>query len=107
MKLLTKTKYKEIENILYKYNKEYKKNILITKSITEVLEFFNSSPPHLYFLDMYYFKREKYKNRYPDNSALFKKLCRDLYIVESTGYDVKRELIYKIAMVFYKNGVIK
>ena len=108
MKLLSKNKYEEIENILYNYEQNIYNKQNIIDSISELEEFFENSPPHIYFLKTYYFNRYKYKNRYPknDNVGLFKKICKDLYIEIPTGYLIKKELIYKTAMIFYKNEVI-
>ena len=109
MRLLTKNEYKQIENLLYEYgqNKDDKKYTECMKNaFKEIEEFFENSPPHLYFLHTYYFDRYKYKNRYPNNASLLKKICKDLYIEQPTGYIIKRELIYKIAIIFYKNKVI-
>lgn len=104
MKLLPKETYKKIEEILYNYKKC--NNDQIRKSIKEVKEFFIDRP-HVYFLDKYYITRNEYKNRFPANSIWLKKICDDLYVEEPTGYRIKQELIYKTAMIFYKNGVIK
>lgn len=107
MKLLTNDEYKMIENYLYEYNPLALYNdIKIKNSIEEVKEFFEDRP-HKYFLEKYYLERKDYVNRYPSNSSFLKKICKDLYIEEPTGYRVKQELIYKTAMIFYKNGVIK
>ena len=84
MRLLPKSKYKEIENILYSYGQKIYNKQNIIDSINEIEEFFENSPPHKYFLDIYYFNRHKFKNRYPTNSSLLNKICKDLYIEQPT-----------------------
>lgn len=80
MKLLTNDEYKKIEKILYN-NKETAG--IIYNSIENVKQFF-SGRPHIYFLENYYLNRDKYKNRYPSNSSMLRKICKDLYIQEPT-----------------------
>ncbi len=103
MRLLTNNEYKKIENLLYENNSD---NISIQCSIREITNFFKGTEYHEYFLTKYYFNRNQYKNRYPKNSMFFKQICKELYIEEPTLYIIKKEVIYKAAMIFYKNGVI-
>lgn len=104
MRLLPKSEYKKIENILY--NSENIDDINIQNSLAELNAFFENSLWHKYFLEKYYYSRYQYKNRFAKNSDFFKYICTELYIEEPTLYIVKREILYKAAMIFYKNGVL-
>lgn len=103
MKLIDNETYQKIEGILY--NCLTTNDLNVKKSIESLNNFFKETD-HLYFLQNYYYRRNLYTNRYPRNSLLFKKICKDLYIEEPTLYIIKKEVIYKAAMIFYKNGVI-
>lgn len=103
MKLISNETYQKIEGILY--NCLGTTDLNIKKSIDSLNNFFKDTD-HLYFLQNYYYNRDSCKNRYPRNSLLFRKICKDLFIEESTLYIIKKEIIYKAAMIFYKNGVI-
>ena len=103
MKLLTKEIYDRVENILLNYKNTVDENI--RKSLVELSMFFKGTD-HMYFIQHYYYCREDYKNRYPRDSNLFEYICKKLYIEKPTLYIIKKEVIYKAAMIFYKNGVI-
>lgn len=103
MKLLSKETYKKIEKILYDAHETTDPKV--TKALEALNNFFKGSE-HEEFLNTYYYNRHKYNNRCPKNSMLFKKICNQLYIEEPTLYIIKKEVIYKAAMIFYKNGVI-
>lgn len=103
MKLLTNEVYRKIENLLYSRNIIVNTNTL---AALKKLEDFFKGTDHMYFLKNYYYDRKNYKNRYPKNSMLFKQICKELYIEEPTLYIIKKEVIYKAAMIFYEKGVI-
>lgn len=103
MKLLTNNVYKKVEKLLYNYKNTTDE--IIKKSLIELSEFFNGTD-HMYFLEHYYYYRDDYKNRCPKNSTLFDYICKKLYIEKPTLYIIKKEVIYKATMIFYKNGVI-
>lgn len=103
MKLLTNEIYGKIEGILYNYWNTTNENV--KKSLVELGKFFNGTD-HMYFIENYYYNRQNYKNRCPKDSMLFDQICKDLYIEKPTLYIIKKEVIYKMAMILYKNGVI-
>ena len=102
MKLLTNDVYKKVEKLLYNYKNTTDE--IIKKSLIELSEFFNGTD-HMYFIEHYYYI-DDYKNRCPKNSNLFDYICKKLYIEKPTLYIIKKEVIYKAAMIFYENGVI-
>ena len=107
MKLLAKTDYDKVEELL----RVYCLNAVATweepykKAIDEIIEFFNV-PVYNKFLELFYFRRNEYKNRYPDNRSMFNYLCQLLYVQEPTLYMMRKEIIYKSAMIFYKYNLI-
>jgi len=105
MKLIDKATYKEIELILLNaQNEDLPDNT--KQALKELHDFFYGSL-HYEFIKAYYFNRYKYKYSCPNVADLFKKIYHDLYIEEPTLYQIKKEVIYKAAMIFYKNGVLK
>lgn len=104
MKLIDKKVYEEIEKLLVAGKNADKKEV--QESLQELNAFFKGTN-HYNFLKTYYYERHKYKYRYPRKEDLFKKVYRDLYVEEPTLYQIKKEVIYKAAMIFYKNGVLK
>lgn len=105
MKLVDKDTYREIETIL---ENAYQPNLpdYIKLSLHELDNFFGGTT-HYEFMKRYYYERDQYKYRYAKKKALFKKIYRELYVEEPTLYQIKKEVIYKAAMIFYKNGVLK
>ena len=102
MKLLNKQEYNTIENILRKNNED---NPVMVKSMREIKEFFDVSP-YKEFLQIFYLERNNYNNRYPDNRSLLRYLSKKLYVQEPTLYIIRKEIVYKATMIFYKYGII-
>lgn len=105
MKLLTTNEYKKVESYLKNYYKYMNRIIEYDKAIKEINSFFKNSI-YRTVLEVFYIYRNDYKNRYPSNSAIFKYLSAKLYIQEPTLYAIKKEIIYKSAMVFYKYSLM-
>lgn len=106
MKLLSKENYDKVEKYLREYKGYNVKTIEYIKSIEEIINFFVETP-YKDFLNIFYFDRREYKNRYPSNRLLFRHLCKTLYLQEPTLYIIRKEIVYKSAMIFYKNGILK
>ena len=106
MKLLEKQEYKTIEGLLTNYNlfTEPTENYLC--AMRELIKFFDVD---IYrdFLELFYFKRHEYKNRYPDNRSMLRYLSKKLYVQEPTLYMIRKEIVYKSAMIFYKYSILK
>lgn len=105
MKLLTKSEYNGIEELLraYKLCEEMEEPYKL--AMKEIIEFFDKDV-YKEFLNIFYFNRYKYINRYKDNRSLFSYLCSKLYVQEPTLYIIRKEIVYKAAMVFYKYNVL-
>ena len=99
MKLLNENEYKIVENLLKEHKEENK------EAINEIIIFFDV-PVYRDFLQLFYFDRHKYKNRYPDNRSMLQYLCKILFVQESTLYMIRKEIMYKSTMIFYKYKLI-
>lgn len=106
MKLLSNEIYNRVETLLREYYNNDNTIIEYTESMREIKQFFNASP-YKEFLQIFYFDRYKYKYRYPSNRMLFAYLCGILHVEEPTLYNIRREIIYKSAMIFYKNNIME
>lgn len=103
MKLLNNTEYRFVEKMLrnsYMYSPTSKLNVIIQ----ELFSFFDNQQ-YTDFISIFYIERYMYKNRYANNRALFQFLSRKLAIPESTLYLMRREIVYKSAMLFYKHSL--
>ena len=102
MKLLDKAEYDYIENILRGNNSRPE----IDESIKEVLEWFEKEKDYRDFYDMFYSRRGEYKNRYPSNSDMLYFLKKKLCCETTRIYQMRKDIVYKTAMVLYKNGLL-
>lgn len=104
MKLLQKNEYNRIEELLraYKLNNDMGETYQL--AMKEIIEFFDKDI-YKEFLNIFYFDRYKYINRYADNRSLFNYLCSELYVQEPTLYMIRKEIVYKSAMIFYKYNI--
>lgn len=106
MKLLPKNDYNAVEELLRVYGIAATMEEPYKKSMEEIIEFFNV-PVYKDFLYAFYFNRYQYMNRYNDNRSMMRYLCSQLFVSEDKLYGVRKEIIYKSAMIFYKNNVMK
>ena len=100
MRLLEKNEYIQVENLLKNYKLENNQN-----AMNEIILFFDV-PIYKEFLKLFYFERYKYKNRYKDNRSMLRYLTDKLYVSEPQLYMVRKEIVYKSAMVFYKYKIL-
>lgn len=105
MKLLNNSDYKKVEKYLKEYYLITKVSNEYKKSINEILQFFKQTP-YKEFLDIFYLHRFQYKNRYPSNSILFSYLSQKLFLQECTLYVIRKDIVYKSAMIFYKYNLL-
>ena len=105
MKLLTKNEYSAIEELLRAYDLCGTMEEPYKKAMEEIIHFFNKD---LYkeFLDIFYLHRYQYIHRYPSNSDLFVYLSQKLFVQQPTLYVMRKEIIYKAGMVFYKYQIL-
>ena len=104
MRLLSKSEYDTVEELLRAYGIAAELEEPFNSAMKELITFFNKSV-YKDFLQFFYFDRHKYINRYPDNRSMMTYLCNKLYIQEPTLYIVRREIVYKAAMIFYKYDI--
>ena len=104
MRLLTKTNYDTVEELL-KVNTSFANLDEPYKSAMKEITDFFKVPIYEEFLKLFYFERYKYKNRFPDNRAMIQYLCEKLYTSEPQLYTVRKEIVYKSAMIFYKYNI--
>lgn len=106
MRLLKRTDYLAVENYLKDYKIKNNDDIKYKKAFKELIEFFSESP-YKEFLTEFYFNRHDYKYRYPSNRLMFKFLSEKLFLEEPTLYAIRKEIVYKAAMIFYKYDILK
>ena len=94
-----------MKNFLRDYIHKKELSTIELLAVSELAEFF-SDEPYKTFLDVFYINRYSYKNRFPSNRSLFKYLSKTLYVQEPTLYIMRKEIIYKSAMIFYKYKII-
>lgn len=104
MKLLKKDEYKKLEEYLREY-KDYVDNKNYVKAINELVSFF-SDIEYSSVLNIFYLQRNSYLNRFPTNQALFSYLNCLLAIPIPTLYVMRKEIVYKAAMIFYKYDLL-
>lgn len=103
MKLLSSNEYKKVEYFLRNYTQFENLTNNMNNAIMEIKDFFNI-PLYKELLDVFYIHRYDYKNRYPTNATLFSYLSEKLNLQEPTLYVMRKEIVYKSAMIFYKYG---
>lgn len=103
MQILTTWQYKYVEYCLYGYQ-TLKESIeteqCMKNAIDKTLSFFKGTLHEqliVNFYFQYYAKKNKWKR-----SIFFRKICRRLHIEEATGYVMRREIIYRVAMYCYQ-----
>lgn len=107
MKLLTRDEYDKVENMLKDfYAKEIVEPPYLYKEAIEELKAFFIAEPYKTFLEIFFLNRHQYKYRYPSNSMMLKYLSDKLYLQEPTLYIMRREIVYKASMIFYKYNLL-
>lgn len=110
MRILENWQYKYIEKSLFNYNSLINSNLeteqKMVKAINETIKFFKGTI-HETMINEYYIKRDIYKKKY-SSSGHYRHVCTNLiHLEESSGYVVRREIIYKTAMHCYSLGIFK
>lgn len=106
MKLLPRPKYNMIEELLRTYEIAKELDEPFEKAIEEIVKFFDV-PIYKEFLQLFYFERHKFINRFPDSRSMMNYLKDKLYISETQVYTIRKEIVYKSAMIFYKYNIIE
>lgn len=110
MRLLEEWQYKFVEDSLRNYHKLKESNsetdILVCQAIERALQFFKDTQ-HETIMHEYYFNHIDYEKRYTAFGHHIKVFEDIAGRTASNGYFVRREIMYKVAMYLYSNGVFK
>lgn len=110
MRILNDWQYRYIEKSLFGYYDLQRSELDTEKrmfaAIEEALCYFSGSA-HEIMMREFYFKRTEHCKHYT-SSGHYRHVCIDLlHTEESNGYVIKREIIYRVAMICYELGVFK
>lgn len=110
MRLISDWQYKYIEKSLFNYydiqNSTLETEQKMVKAINRALTFFTGTS-HEIMMKEFYFNRDEYcKTHY--KAKHYNHVCLDLlYTEESNGFVIRREIVYRIAMMCYEIGLFK
>lgn len=108
MKIITNEQYKFIEHWLYNYNilplftgtSEQK----LLKAINETVKYFEGTG-HEIMMREFYFNSKTHLKKYT-KAGHYTHVCLDLvHTEEPNGYVIRREIVYRVAMMCYALGV--
>lgn len=108
MKILNNGQYKYIEACLFNYNELSHSTDTIEqkmlKAINETLNYF-SGTSHETMMREYYFNSKTYLKKYT-RAGHYTHICLDIiHTEEPNGYVIRREIVYRVAMMLYALGV--
>lgn len=110
MRLLEEWQYKFVENSLQNYyalkESTAETDRKVCEAIERALEFFKDTQ-HEMIMYEFYFNHLYYKKRYNILAYHIKLFEHVVGRTTANGYFVRREIIYKVAMYLYSNGVFK
>lgn len=110
MRLLEEWQYKFVENSLRDYYKlkesKTETDMKVCQAIERALQFFVDTQ-HEMIMCEFYFNHEKYEKRYTPLGHHIKVFEDIAGRTTANGYVVRREIMYKVAMYLYSNGVFK
>lgn len=110
MRILEEWQYKFVENSLRHYytlkQSTAETDCKVCQAIERALEFFRDTQ-HETIMYEYYFNHLEYEKRYTAFGHHMKVFEDIAGRTSSNGYFVRREIIYKVAMYLYSNGVFK
>lgn len=110
MRILENWQYKYIEKCLFNYKQlvnstlETEKKMVL--AINEARNYFKDTL-HEAMMEEFYFNRNKYSKKYTVTGH-FRYVCTELLCTEEpNGYVIRREIIYRIAMVCFELHIFK
>ena len=110
MRLLEEWQYKFVEDSLRDYErlKENKTetSIKVCQAIERALAFFKDTHHEIVMYE-FYFNHEKYEKKYTPLGHHIKVFEDIVGRTSANGFFVRREIVYKVAMYLYSNGVFK
>jgi hypothetical protein len=108
MRLLEEWQYKYVENSLRNYYQLKKStaetDVKVCDAIEKALQFFVDTQ-HEMIMYEYYFNHEKYEKRYTPLGHHMKVFEDIAGRTSANGYVVRREIVYKVTMYLYANGI--
>lgn len=110
MRLLEEWQYKYVENSLKNYKKlkesTTETDIKVCQAIDRALQFFKDTE-HELIMHEFYFNHKDYEKQYTVIGHHIKVFEDIVGRTSANGYFVRREIMYKVAMYLYANGVFK
>lgn len=110
MRLLEEWQYKFVENCLQNYYKLKEENTETSRKVCQAIEramqYFKDTQHEMIMYELY-FKHDNYEKRYTTFGHHIKVFEDIAGRTASNGYFVRREIMYKVAMYLYANGVFK
>ena len=108
MKILSNGQYKYVEACLFNYtpalNSTNTTDANVFKAINETISYFKGTS-HEIMMREYYFNAKTYLKKYT-RAGHFTHVCLDLvHTEEPNGYVMRREIVYRVAMMFYALGI--
>lgn len=106
MRIVHDWQYRYIEKCLYQYNQlgELETEVKMRQAIDHARLFFAGTPPDLMITE-YYFKAHT-KKKHATLSSFYATVCHEsLFIEQPSGYLIRREIIYRVAMNCYALGL--
>lgn len=108
MKILSNGQYKYIEACLFNYDQLSRSTDpaeqKIVKAINETISYF-SGTSHEIMLREYYFNANTHLKKYT-KAGHYTHICLDLiHTEEPNGYVIRREIVYRVAMMCYALGI--
>jgi len=110
MRLLEEWQYRFVENSLRNYYSLKKSSTETDKKVCDAIEralqFFKDTQ-HELIMREFYFNHEEYEKRYTTFGHHIKVFEDIAGRTAANGYFVRREIMYKVAMYLYANGILK
>lgn len=108
MKIITNDQYRFIEYWLFNYDQlcdtTNEPGPKLLKAINETINYFSGSQ-HEIMMREYYFNSKKYLQKYT-RAGHYTHVCLNLiHTEEPNGYVIRREIVYRVAMMCYALGV--
>lgn len=110
MRIIPEWQYRYIEKCLYNYHNiktsELETERKMVVAIEEALEYFQGTS-HEIMLKEFYLEHKKHRKHFT-LAGHYRYVCTELiHTEEPNGYVMRREIIYRVAMVCYELGVFK
>lgn len=111
MRIIQDWQYRYIEKCLYNYEQlvhsKLETEMKMRNAIDIAIQFFKGTQHEKMIRDFYFHANEERK-KYISLSFFYQKVCiESLFTEPTTGYVIRREIIYRIAMNCYAMGVFQ